>query len=519
MIQRFLVIGICFFANFFIIVEASELSPAIAVAIADARETHEEKLSVLKDGTKRSHAWGDLGMLYHANHLRLLALNAYGSALEEQPILKWYYLRGVVRAEMGDVQGSLEDFQSFVNGNPRHSVGWYRIGTAALLSGDTKAAQTAFEKALELGENSAIVMAGLADVAITLGDNRRAIDWLMQAYRIEPQSGQLAYKLAVAFQKSGNTVLAQEWLDKVGEERIAPPIEDQLLLEVAQLSRSARFFEVAADWSLARGDRDEAIAALFSAVEIEPTDTTLAIRLIQMLDSDGRGGEALDLVQRLKDKSLMSDRRLDYAHAWLLRQSRRQEQIVLAAKLADRVAKDWNAEKPMSLAGSLSMRANAYHRANYYFQILARDYPSAYYNYWLGMSASAIGNCKGLFGFEEAVRLEPKWAEAHIAFTRSLAVCGKSVLSKERAQLLIAIHDNVDTRMTLAFAEFAIGDLERARDIASEYLPHPDAQNLIGHLRGDDEKSSLKIFAVNSKKWDPIAMGITTNDPGPQPGL
>ena len=117
------------------------------------------------------------------------------------------------------------------------------------------------------------------------------------------------------------------------------------------------------------------------------------------------------------------------------------------------------------------------------------------------------------------MRLEPKWAEAHIAFTRSLAVCGKSVLSKERAQLLIAIHDNVDTRMTLAFAEFAIGDLERARNIASEYLQHPDAENLIGHLRGDDEKSSLKIFAVNSKKWDPIAMGTTTNDPVPPPGL
>ena len=514
----FLVLGIFLIANPFV-VEASDLSPAIAAAIADAQETHEEKLSVLVDTTKRSNAWGDLGMLYHANHLRLLAQNAYDSALEEQSIPKWYYLRGVVRAEMGDVQGSFEDFQLFVNGNPRHSVGWYRLGTAALLSGDTKVAQAAFEKALELGGNSAIVMAGLADVAITVGDNKKAIHWLRQAYRMEPQSGQLAYKLAVAFQKSGKTALAQEWLDKVGEERIAPPIEDQFLLEVAQLSRSARFFEVAADWSLARGERDEAITALFSAVEIEPTDMRLAVRLIQMLDAVGRRGQALDLVQRLKDKSIMSDRTLDYAHAWLLRQSRQQDQIVLAAKLAERAAKDWNAEKPLSLAGSLSMRANAYNRANYYFQILARDYPSAYYNYWLGMSASAIGNCKGLIGFEEAVRLEPKWAEAHIAFTRSLAVCGNSALSKERAQLLISMHDNVDTQLTLAFAEFAIGDLERARNIASEYLPHPDAENLIEYLRDDNEKLTLKIYAANSKKWDPMATGPANIDPVAQSGL
>lgn len=516
--QRFVLAGVFLFANS-LVVEASELSPAVAASIADAREVLEEKLLILKDSKKRSNAWGDLAMMYHANHMRLLALNAYGSALEEQSIPKWYYLRGVVRAEMGDVQGSREDFESFINANPDNSIGWYRFGTAALLGGDIAVAQAAFESALELGGNSAIVMVGLADVAVALGNNTKAIDWLERAYRMEPQSGQLAYKLAVAIQKSGNTDLAQEWLKKVGEERIAPPIDDQLLLEVAGLSRSARFFEIAAEWSLARGERDEAIAALFSAVEIELTDMGLAMRLIQMLDTDGRRLEALDLVGRMKDRSLISDRRLDYAHAWLLRKSKRQEQIVLAAELADTAAKDWNEERPLSLAGSLAMRATNYRRAYHYFQILARDYPSAYHNYWFGMSASAVGDCEALFGFEEALRFEPKWADAHIAFTRTLALCGKPVLSKERAQLLLSMHDNVDTRMTLAFAEFAMGEMEMARNIALEYLPHPDAENLIEYLEADNEKLTLRIYAANSKKWDPVAMGGKDTDSVAQSGL
>ena len=117
------------------------------------------------------------------------------------------------------------------------------------------------------------------------------------------------------------------------------------------------------------------------------------------------------------------------------------------------------------------------------------------------------------------MRLEPKWADAHIAFTRTLALCGKPVLSKERAELLLSMHDNVDTRMTLAFAEFAMGEMEMARNIALEYLPHPDAENLIEYLEADNEKLTLRIYAANSKKWDPIAMGGKDTDSVAQSGL
>ena len=493
--------------------DANELSPAIADVVTSARQAHEEKLRLLSDSRERSDAWGQLGMLYHANQLRLLAMKAYSRALEEQTTPKWLYLRGIVRGEMGDIEGSLDDFQSFLGINPDNSVGWYRLGVASLLDGDIKAARTAFENAIDTGKTSAVILVGLADVAFSEGDSITAIDWLEKAYRMEPQSGQLAYKLAMAFQRVGKTKIAKQWLEKVGEERIAPPIRDPLLLEVAKLSRSARFYEIAAEWSLARGERGEAIDALLTAIEIAPANVNLGMRLISMLEDDGRDREALALVERLRTGGNGSNRRLQYVHAWLLRESTDQNEVTLADQLAETAAVDRNEEKPMRLAGSLAMRVADYQRAYHYFGKLAQDYPSAYYSYWSGMAASAIGNCEGIYDFEEALRREPKWADAHIGLTRALAVCGKSPLSKERAQALLSMHDSVDTRLTLAFAELAMGKLNIARRIATSDLPHPEAKNILEYMDASDRTAQLLIFAPNSERWNPIITFNQEMDP------
>ena len=76
---------------------------------------------------------------------------------------------------------------------------------------------------------------------------------------------------------------AQAWLERNPGNRLAPTIDDPFLLEVARLSRTPRFFRMAGDWALARGDAPAAIEAYRNAVTLAPQDTALRERLASAL--------------------------------------------------------------------------------------------------------------------------------------------------------------------------------------------------------------------------------------------
>lgn len=477
--------------------QLADLPPALAATLREAHEEAERLASTSTDASARAAAWGNLGMLYHAHRLRFLARDAYARALDEAETVRWRYLHGIALAELGEIERAAHDFRLVTTATPDNMPAWYRLGVSLLLSGELAGAQAALGRARDLDGDSALVLAAQADVASARGDHRAALGLLTRAVELEPEAGQLAYKLAVTHRALGNAEHASAWLARSPDNRLAPKIDDPVLLEVAQMSRSARFYEVAADWALGRGDLVGAIDALKTAVALAPQDVALALRLATALDDAGQKARAVAETRRaltLDDRSAAAWYRL----AWLLRRS----DVVVAEDAISRALALADDARSLALAGAFDMRSARYLSAAGHYQRLAALVPGdAYAYFWLGIARLGAEDCAARDSLGEALRLRGDWGEAHIAMALADALCGFPDAAHSRAATLRSVQDSPETRITLAFAEAAGGRLDAAKRLATSALPDPDAKLLLEALAAD--ALPAKPFAPQSRWWLP----------------
>ena len=487
--------------------------PQLAEVLRTAYTEAEQSAAQADDATGRATAWGKLGMIYHGQRLREQAKAAYERALAQAEVPRWRYLHGIVLSEQGDIRTAAADFQRVVDAAPDDAVARYRLGVALSLLGEQDAAQRELEAARGIMPDSALVLAALADLASARGDSAQALDLLQRAWRLEPEAGQLAYKLAMAQRRLGNLEAAREWLARQPDNSLAPSIDDPALLEVARTSRSPRFLEAAANWALARGDTAEAANVLAEAALLAPNDTALGLRLVGLLGSSGRTEEALAQTRRIlanDDQSAMAW----YLLAWLLRNAETVEHRAEAGAAAQRALALMDgtasagpkptAEKVLALAAALAMRDGDAPAAAAHYQRLAANHPEdALYRYWLTLTLLAEGDCSGRRSLMEALRLRPDWGEAHLVLARADALCGNAEDAERRARGLLAAKDDAETRITLAFAAYARGDMAEAVRLASAELPHEDAQALLKVLQQRTDATALRVFAKGSRQWLP----------------
>ena len=481
--------------------QLDDLPPALAEVIREARAQAEHLAGETADAASRADAWGHLAMLYHTHRLRYLAQASYQRALAEVDDPRWRYLHGVALSELGEIERAAADFRTVTRATPDSLAAWYRLGVALLLSGDVDGAQEALEAARKRDPRSALVLAALADVAAAREDHRAALGFLEQAWALEPQAGQLAYKLAVAHRALGDRTAAAAWLARQPDNSLAPTIDDPLLLEVAQMSRSARFYEIAADWALGRGDLAAAADALQSASALAPEDVGLALRLAFVLGESGRRDDALAAARRaiaLEPRSAAAWYRL----AWLLRTSDETADRATAEEAIRKSLAHRDDAAARALAAAFAMRSRQFDVAASHYARLAEVRPDdAYAHHWLGMARLGEADCTAPAAFAEALRLRPNWGEAHIALARTDALCGNGAAAAQRATALLEAKDDIDTRLTRAFAELAVGKADLARQLAMAEMPHPDAALLVeAHA---DARMPTTPFAPQSAWWLP----------------
>ena len=466
----------------------------------DRQETSlRQRLDASATAAERARVWGREGMFLHAQRRLGEAQDAYRQAIAEQESFRWLYLHGVVVAESGALAASVTDFRRAVALVPDHMPAWYRLGTALLQAGDVAAALTALEQARALAPESALVLAGLADVSILRSEPEEALALLNAAFRLEPEAGQLAYKIAAVQRRLGNVAEAQAWLERDPGNRLAPTIDDPILLEVASLSRTPRFYRMAADWALARGDVQAATEALRNALSLAPNDVALHERLASVL-AEHAPNDALADVERLLDvapDSAVGWRLL----AWVLRLT-----PGASERAADAAARSLAlADMPSSrmLAAALAMRDGRFANAQSHYRHLADAQPGEpHHHYWLGMSRLASEDCEGVAALEQALHVRGEWGEAHLALARAQAICSQaSPEALARAAALLRARDDPDTRLTVAFVLLATGDVAAAADIARQQAPLPDATMLLQAIDQDTVPSTP--FAPGSPWWVP----------------
>ena len=481
--------------------QLADLPPALAATMREARKEAERLASTSTDALARAAAWGNLGMLYHAHRLRFLARDAYARALAEAEATRWRYLHGIALAELGEIERAADDFRLVTVAAADSMPAWYRLGVSLLLSGELDDAQAALGRARDLYTDSALVLAALADVASARGDHRTALGLLSRAVELEPEAGQLAYKLAMTHRALGDLESASAWLARSPDNRLAPKIDDPLLLDVAQMSRSTRFYEIAADWALGRGDFGAAIEAFKSAAAMSPDDTGIILRLAAVMGDAGQRDAAVAQVRRALALDQDSGAAW-YRLAWLLRNAGNASDVVIAEDAVRRALAITDDAPSRALGGAFDMRAGRFSDAVGHYQALVGLRPDdAYGHYWLGMARLGAEDCRGRVALDEALRLRPDWGEAHIALARADALCGSADRALARAKTLRGARDDANTRITQAFAAAGTGRLDQAKALAMTDSARPDAALLLEAIALG--RLPERPFAAGSPWWLP----------------
>lgn len=254
------------------------------------------------DPERVAERWGELGMLLQAHNLHEQAIAAYSNALGEISDPRWLYLRSIAYGELGLLQESIDDLMVVTRSMREVAIIWYRLGQALLSSGAISRAKEALTSALALDEDLAIAHMTLADVQMLDADFREAKTSLERAYKLQPEAGQIVYRMALVERELGNLNSSQEWLEK-RTNQFAPVIEDPMLTLVAQYSTNPTFFISAARRAWERGDRDVALEAYRRAVALDPQNVDNLIGYTQLLIALDRYDEAAEMLNALEQVS------------------------------------------------------------------------------------------------------------------------------------------------------------------------------------------------------------------------
>lgn len=477
------------------------LSAPVAAALREAHRVAERDAAAAADAPGRARAWGRLGMFYHAQHLPWAAEAAYTRAVAEDDGGRWRYLRAIVREERGQLAAAIADYAAVTRAAPDNVAAWYRLGAGLLVAGDHDGAEQALDAALRRDPKAAVALLAKADAQAARGNWGAARGLYERAWALQPDAGQVAYKLAMAARALGDAEGARRWLARRGGNNAKPKMDDPLLLEVAELSLSPRFFVKAGEWALERGDLDQAIAALETALTLAADAVDIRLTYARLLVMAGRPAAALAQVRNTVETAPDAPRAW-YQLAWLLRFATAPAEAAEAEAAVRRSLALEGDLAARTLAAALAMRRGDFGQAMDDYAAARDAAPdSAYFHYWLGLARLASGDCAGRAALREALRLRAAWGEAHIALARADALCGSAKAALRRARGLLAVKDDVDTRLTLAFAELASGTDAAAAARVAAHGDHPDATM----LRDAQRRGSLpeRPFAAGSPWWLP----------------
>ncbi|MFO5473141.1 MAG: tetratricopeptide repeat protein, partial [Dolichospermum sp.] len=131
------------------------------------------------------------------------AIDDYTQAIKINPNdAKAYNNRGIVRSELGDKPGAIEDFNQAIKINPNEAKAYYNRGLVRYELGDKQGAIDDFNQAIKFNPNDALAYNNRAYVYYQLGDKQKAREDLQRAAQFfKAQGNTAAYEKAMALLK------------------------------------------------------------------------------------------------------------------------------------------------------------------------------------------------------------------------------------------------------------------------------------------------------------------------------
>ncbi len=459
-------------------------------------------------GSAPAAAWGRLGMVYHAHHLRTEALFAYTRAAalagDEH---RWHYYRGVLLAESGDLVAAVDALRTALDLDPDDVATRLHLGNALLSAARTDEAGVVFGEVLTMQPASAAALAGLGRVAMAAGDYADAIERFTAALERQPGADKLHHPLALAYRRSGDTEAARRHLALRGDRD--PAFVDPLIAELGGLSRSAQFYLQRGQAALEARNFPAAAADFERAVQYNPSDPAARATLGRVLQELGRDSEALaqlDAALEIAPTHAVAN----YFKGALLERLGRDPEAAPFYRAALETDPDY-AEPRLLLAYGLMRRKQFTAAAEHLSRLAAQRPRNVEVRYRLGLALLAADLCPQARGpLEAALAVNADYGPVLMALARRDAICAGDPALKARAlsmaERLYDARPGYDTAGTLAMALAANGRHPEAAERQLEALTFARSAGVPEAMT--DADANLAAFRAGrqaGRPWPPDA--------------
>ena len=291
----------------------------------------EERWQAVVEEPESALRWLELGRVYHAHELTVLAETCYREAVRLQPeeAEAWYALAHAQLA-LGEPELAVESLDAVIRLVPSYSPAHWRRGMWLAELGRDGEAEEAFRRAVEVAPRDAAGQVGLARSLLQRGELVEAIERLRQVLSADPANGVAGQLLGSALRAQGDEVGARRalsmttgmgahfvdpWHEKILES--ATGVGNLLRLLSARLERGeveavvgeleklrrahpadVGVLNKLSEAYLHRGDPQAALEVLRVAFEIDPNEFATLIHLSQAEQARGEVATALAWADR-----------------------------------------------------------------------------------------------------------------------------------------------------------------------------------------------------------------------------
>ena len=287
--------------------DTSRLPAAIG---AHLRERH----AAAEDAPQSAAAVGPLCLAYHADMFFDHADRCYAqvAALEPQE-WRWVYYRALIRADRGGGADLVPQLRQVVERAPDFGPAWLRLGDAEFKAGRYDAAADAWRRAAELADPEPsfdrpvhavetplrlYARLGLARIALTRGDAEQARAILESLTAVAPGFGAAHRLLGDSYRTLGRQADAERAIYRASRRPPFTPYADPMMDVLVRDTRNTTFLlRVASEADLSI---NSAWAEYLTrrALEFEPDNPEVVVKLARILRTAERNEEALPLFQR-----------------------------------------------------------------------------------------------------------------------------------------------------------------------------------------------------------------------------
>lgn len=473
----------------------------------EAKKIMEKGLKIKED----AEGWNLLGMIYYKLRDFENARRAFERACEMNPEVKKYWNNlGWTAEKLENYEKAIEYFDKALKLEPEDMRIWYQRGLCLKKLGRKEEALISFQEALKINPTFTKALFEKSDILISLGNLNEALSTLNILLDNEPANHKALYKRAwIRMQKKEFEAALRDIENALKYEKkeeylelkkeICKSMRDtQCVINVSKEILSINKKNVGAWRDLAQsyleiGKIDSAIAKYKEALEILPENKVLLYELKNVLMSNNRFADVIDVAKKILSIDPSDFRNIIDLSRALINLKRFEE----AKEYLSRALKLNRNREVLELLGDVYFNIGKYENALENYKEAARLEDSEDLYYKLALTSYRMGKVDEALKYLERI-LKSKKAEYYLLASELYLRKGSLNSALKYAREAYQIKDSAETRMRLANILF---ELKKYEDVVSLLKPAVkegdfDATMLMGRaLEGDKRyKDAISLY-------------------------